>query len=97
VLGAGLGLKLVDSHHDDRRRYEGRFSLTVNGRSQSTTRLQPPLGAERALTRTRWDLGTTRKLSKLTAHSVGIPSSSANLTSVGIPRMVRVMGAPKVS
>jgi hypothetical protein len=36
---------------------------------------------------------TTRRLSKLAAHSIGIPSSGPNLSSVGIMRTVRVIGA----
>jgi hypothetical protein len=43
--------------------------------------------------RTRCAFGTTRRLSKLAAHSVGMPSSGPNLSSVGIMRTVRVIGA----
>lgn len=42
---------------------------------------------------TREAFGTTRRLSKLAAHSVGIPSSGPRDTSVGIFRTVRVTGA----
>jgi hypothetical protein len=36
------------------------------------------------------DLGMVRRLSRFTAHSVGMPSSCPSSTSTGIPRIVRV-------
>jgi len=42
---------------------------------------------------TRYAFGTTLRLSKEAAHSVGRPSSTLRRTSVGMPRTVRVIGA----
>ena len=50
-------------------------------------------GASAQIRSTRWAFGTTRRLSKLAAHSVGMPSSRPSRSSVGMFRTVRVTGA----
>lgn len=60
--------------------------------------MTPHASASRTGPRTHWRstrcaLGTTRRLSKLAAHSVGIPSSGPSRSSLGIIRTVRVIGA----